>query len=401
MISRIRRRSSRSRFPRCVVSNFPLYLSSFLISTKQPKFDKNDLHRRPEFAEPTESKPNIAATTNTNISHANDSTTRSHASPNTFSNTAASSSSRPLPHNPNTAPSKTSNIKSEPQMPLSSLPAHMRAETTTSTPNAKGTPPVRHTPNINSGLNTPLTTPLHDRPLARAPPPQRTAATPLQQSTEDPEESFSFNSDDDAFFAAVDLGEGDLGMPIDFEEGMGAILSEGSDTSGERQQQYSTVSVEEQRQQQGTSYTTTAPQSIQQRQQSRSIPIPNQGGAPETNQFRNSTTHASSSNSNRPQQQPRASAPGHMPTTPSNDRPNQLSFPTAINTTSATLQQQQQRTSVPGHTPASRSYQNQNYNPAHTTTNNNSTTSSDVNVSVKKNSPPSIGGFQFPPGVVR
>jgi hypothetical protein len=269
----------------------------------------------------------------------------------------------------------------------------MRSEITTSTPNAKGTAP------INSGLNTPLTTPIHEptRQLARAPPPP--AIAPQERSIPDAEESFNFNSDDDAFFAAVDLGEGDLGMPIDFEEGTGAItLSEGSDTSWERQQQHSTT---EQVQQQGSKYIPAVPTSVPRQQQSRSMQIQNQGRAPET-------IRTPSSIPNRPQQQQqqqqRVSALGHVPTAQSNDRQNHHLIQAATNSnipsaTSPTLQQQQQRT-FPRHTPASRAYQNQNHNPSHTPSTNNNSTLSAVNASVKKTSPPSTGGFQFPPGMV-
>jgi DNA repair and recombination protein RAD52 len=50
--------------------------------------------------------------------------------------------------------------------------------------------------------------------------------------TRDPDESFSF-SDDDAFLAQVDLGEGDVGRPIDYDEESGGI-SAGASTSVSR-----------------------------------------------------------------------------------------------------------------------------------------------------------------------
>ncbi|KAJ7108758.1 hypothetical protein C8R44DRAFT_296740 [Mycena epipterygia] len=52
------------------------------------------------------------------------------------------------------------------------------------------------------------------------PPPIPAAAeAPLDDTGDD---SFGFFSDDDAFLACVDMGEGDLGQPIDFEEGTGS-----------------------------------------------------------------------------------------------------------------------------------------------------------------------------------
>jgi len=122
---------------------------------------------------------------------------------------------------------------------------------TTSTPVAKPKPNV-HKPPI-TGLNTPITTPAVNQalgqagrrvqctesPLAtKAPPvPQQPQQNdhPLQQShtaqpevlnstediADDDSFSYAFGSDDDAFLATVDLGEGDLGRPIDVNEGLG------------------------------------------------------------------------------------------------------------------------------------------------------------------------------------
>lgn len=278
----------------------------------------------------------------------------------------------------------------------------MRSEIATSTPNAKGKSPAHHTPTINSGLTTPLTTPLNvqTRPIAQAPPPQQLAAALQPQNIQDPEESFSFNSDDDALFAAVDLGEGDLGRPIDFEEGIGGTaLSEGSEVSGEGQQS-STTAVEQQPQQRQRTNNTTASNSVPQQQQSRPMHNQNQTRAPQSNPIRK-TGHAPSSISNGPQQQ-RVSAPGHVPAAQSNQKQMNYSINTATNTVSSTSTTlpYQQRTSVSGHTPASRSYQNQNHNPTSTSDTTNITTSSAANVNVKKPSPPSMGGFQFPQGMV-
>lgn len=43
------------------------------------------------------------------------------------------------------------------------------------------------------------------------------------------EDSFSFFSDDDAMLATIDLGDGDLGRPIDFDEGSRGVESESQD----------------------------------------------------------------------------------------------------------------------------------------------------------------------------
>jgi DNA repair and recombination protein RAD52 len=44
-------------------------------------------------------------------------------------------------------------------------------------------------------------------------------------------DEFSFSSDDDAFYAGIDLGEADLGRPIDFEEGLGHTMRRPHDES--------------------------------------------------------------------------------------------------------------------------------------------------------------------------
>ena len=44
-------------------------------------------------------------------------------------------------------------------------------------------------------------------------------------------DEFSFSSDDDAFYAGIDLGEADLGRPIDFEEGLGPSVRGAGDES--------------------------------------------------------------------------------------------------------------------------------------------------------------------------
>jgi DNA repair and recombination protein RAD52 len=353
----------------------------------QPKFDKSDLHRRPEFAEPSESKPNIPSTSNASTSYANSSTASTSSaqfstSPNAFSN-ATASSSKPLAHNADTSSSKPVNVKIEPLKPLSSIPAHMRTELATSTPNTKAKPPVPHATTMKSGLQTPITTPdqVPTRPLSQVSPANQPAIAPQCQSIQDhdPEKSFSFNSDDDAFFAAVDLGEGELGRPIDFEEGTGGIsLSEGSDVFGEGQQRHS-VHWAEQQQQQTATYT-TAPINVHQQQQSRPIQNQNHGRKPTRT---TATTNA---------QQQRSSAPGQAPAARSNQYQNHnsdLTTTTTASLTSPTLQ----RAPLPRYTPASRSYQNQNHNPATTDT------TPAVNANVIKN-PTSTGGFYFPPGMV-
>ncbi|KAF8800621.1 hypothetical protein BYT27DRAFT_6830096 [Phlegmacium glaucopus] len=143
--------------------------------------------------------------------------------------------------------------------PLSSIPAHVRSEIpssgSTSTRNAMQVDVKEKGPAHPTGLSTPITTPLHippQRPNLNPPqyqtdrkvsfadrqhPPQTlelpTAATAASMKAEpkhstiesEADESFGFNSDDDAFFALADLGPPidaggtDTGRPIDNDEG--------------------------------------------------------------------------------------------------------------------------------------------------------------------------------------
>ncbi|KAJ3782520.1 hypothetical protein GGU10DRAFT_78485 [Lentinula aff. detonsa] len=224
------------------------------VKVPPPKFDKENLHRRPEFS--IESDKPVKPTTSTSTS--------------TKSNVNA-----PV-------------IKSEPALskPISSIPPHVREqvrlslqETTSSTSTTPTNPPkaniataksdispsdiistptaapsnrgsaARHAA-ILHGLNTPITTPAAPQLISRPVPPQPAQTTsdhrhvvfadsPLaHRVTHNPpvthaspnerlenggagDDSFNLGSEDDAFFASVDLGLGDadLGRPIDFMQG--------------------------------------------------------------------------------------------------------------------------------------------------------------------------------------
>ncbi|KIK93416.1 hypothetical protein PAXRUDRAFT_829009 [Paxillus rubicundulus Ve08.2h10] len=216
------------------------------IKVPPAKFDKSDLYRRPEFEE----KPNMSTTP------------------------APAPVPQAMPE-PTTKRGDELHIKPEPQTPqgetpMSYVPRHLRQEIAAaqqlpSTPTHKttarestsgsrttDTPPKRGPRSLGvqklAGLNTPIQTPpggppmqshaqyrqTERHPLAREAhterkasfsdvPPQVNAADDSQvdfPSIGDGEDSFHINSEDDAFLAAVDLGEGDLGRPIYFEEGL-------------------------------------------------------------------------------------------------------------------------------------------------------------------------------------
>ncbi|KAH7887038.1 hypothetical protein F5I97DRAFT_1808234, partial [Phlebopus sp. FC_14] len=213
------------------------------IKVPPAKFDKDELYRRPEFEEV---KPKMRSTP---IS------VPSPAPPNIPEVKKGMNNENPI----------KSEVPSE--KPISYVPRHLRQEVTSAAQktdqknnvqaNSSGqqinaTPSSTHSPqnfgaSKSTGLNTPIQTPAlkqinqargqyrqaEQSPLARQQPterkvsfatvPQNNAKSPLVDipAIDDGEDLFSINSEEDAFLAAVDLGEGDLGRPIDFEEGMG------------------------------------------------------------------------------------------------------------------------------------------------------------------------------------
>ena len=210
------------------------------IKVPPPKFQKSELHRRPEFEEP----PTLGGLTSNGGSN---STSNNSSNTNTNSN----SNARQMP---------PVQIKTEqPNKQLSALPSHMRTEVravaggvaaaAVTTPNRNGTA------QRNLGLSTPVTPSVNtavNQSRPPAPPPQRQPQPQPQQqqqkqqpeperksvtfvkpsrkgessspaiqsdgSEADADDSYLFNSEDDAFFACMDLNELDLGRPIDFDE---------------------------------------------------------------------------------------------------------------------------------------------------------------------------------------
>lgn len=185
---------------------------------RQPKFNKDELYRRREC------DPNASASATTNIK------TESHGQ---------GMQPTPLPNHSRsvTGPSTIATpIKSE----------HIAGPSRQVTPSAT----KQSSSNIVTGLNTPRTTPVH-QPVAQlnAGPPNAPRRGPPQAAARDlndytgrahrvsvppqaaeecgggddggEDESFMMNSEDDAFYAGIDLGEDEaLGGPIDFEEGL-------------------------------------------------------------------------------------------------------------------------------------------------------------------------------------
>ena len=378
------------------------------IKVQPPKFDKNELHRRPEFAE---SKPKPVASTS--------------APMNTKVDLSASASA------------------STSAKPSSSIPPHMRSE---ATPNAKPstsshvTPPPPYNRNDSAstarkGLNTPIQTPVQrgsaiqisTRPQQQPRPQQpRQPHQPQSQSPEEPaiqdqpqaqepqdqepsipdpehgDESFSY-SDDDAFLAAVDLGEGDIGRPIDFEEGAGtgdddgdmstvSFRSMGASGSGSMGPPTTNTGVI-----QRNVNTNAQDQHRPLEKSSSTLNLSSSSVVPASARNQNahqSTTHTSTrATAAQQQQQQHRSGQAHShPRT----HPNISSCRSVVDTASSRpvpVQVQKQN-----QTPNMNMNTNQNTNENNNNNNNNNTNG--ATSTARKPITPAMGGFHFPPGVV-
>ncbi|PFH50628.1 hypothetical protein AMATHDRAFT_60766 [Amanita thiersii Skay4041] len=199
------------------------------IKVQPPRFDASQLHRRPEFED---TKPIITSSSTTVVKLNNNNST-------------------------NTSSSTSTNIPQQNQRkPIPAIPPHMRPEASTAANNKPRTPHMpQHQQNANPTTTT-FTTPSHNQSSRipnnikpqnlNPPPPQRrvafsetsitgTNASNLSFSEAEAsspkatgadagnpgcieDEAFNF-SQDDAFFASIDLGGVDIGMPIEEETG--------------------------------------------------------------------------------------------------------------------------------------------------------------------------------------
>ncbi|KAJ8693851.1 DNA repair protein rad52, variant 2 [Pleurotus ostreatus] len=234
------------------------------IKVPPPKFDKSDLHRRPEFEE---TKPDIrqleAGLSTSGIastSHApqqacsssSSSMNRPSTNPANLQRTSAAvattSTSTPVAdikgkgravpganiglNTPVTTPANPAGRPNANRGTMPPPPAFGKAfNSSVSNGSVQRLPEPRATGSASTGINQPKMPPRPPSALSRGPNVEPVSVEPrvshnidpgLPEEAEiDPDESFGFLSDDDAFLAAVDLGEGDLGRPIDPDEGLG------------------------------------------------------------------------------------------------------------------------------------------------------------------------------------
>ncbi|KAJ7734581.1 RAD52 DNA repair protein [Mycena maculata] len=308
-----------------------------IVKIKVPpvKLEKGDLYRLPELSE--------------------------RPAPPAASTSASASTSAPQPANTTAAPARAVTVsppapapqqqKWQPQpqqapKPVSSVPHHMQPRT---------------------GLQTPITTPAPDRKVSFAPPaPPQAMPPPPVPAPDDNDDSFGF-SDDDAFLACVDMGEGDLGQPIDFEEGAGAGCSNVSSVHEEE------APAESRQQQQqddrygpmGLGRTGHGPQHQQHRGAPPNVPLQQQQKA---------HTTATSTARDAPQK-PISAGPR----------------PAASTATGAYTLYRPPPLNAPN--------QNQNQKPPSTGASGAPTANAPPPAPAKRPSTPSVGGFHFPPGM--
>lgn len=273
----------------------------------------------------------------------------------------------------------------------------MRSE---ATPNAKSTtshvtppPPPPYNPNHTpaaprTGLNTPIQTPAHKGGMQTPTRPQSVQQqSPQDESLQEsliPENDESFNySDDDAFLAAVDLGEVDMGRPIDFEEGAAGDVDAGGTTAASNLSSGSSVTGK------GVGGSMGPPTSIGTRTGPLNVTV--NAGQPQRQQR---PVEKSNSNSNI----------STMYARNQNSHQNMASNPaprtTSVNQSSTTIQQDHAQPHARS-TSSDRSRMDLSGRPIHNQNHvPNTNTNGATSATARKPSTPSMG-FHFPPGIVR
>ncbi|KAG6868534.1 hypothetical protein C0993_001422 [Termitomyces sp. T159_Od127] len=231
------------------------------IKVQAPKFDKSELHRRPEFEE---KKPNVASTSTTSATSSRLANIAMNlAVGNTedikrsiTSTSSAANSSRladitaHLPSDNSDTFIQLADSEQRPTNANSSIPAvhpeisaAARSKPSNTARNDRSTSlSAAHTALSNVSESTlvsrfPPANPTKDaqRPAAEPDPLNISGSSAdLQNSVimkEDGDEAYHFGSEDDAFLALVDLGEGDLGQPVLPETDLGRPLFDEADGS--------------------------------------------------------------------------------------------------------------------------------------------------------------------------
>ena len=276
----------------------------------------------------------------------------------------------------------------------------------------KGKVPACQQP--STGLKTPITTPIHTPPQPQSnhrvsfsipvpPPPAPKVSNHPAQKVNDDDDSFGFNSDDDAFLALADLGppignDADIGRPIEADGDRPIDQEEGLlKRPDEEEEEASPANPGQNLNTKPTPASRSDPNTTKSRREHIVAAL---GGSEGTSNITNNTNPL-------PPPKPATAAPGAAAgmlskLLPSHGRPNAV----ASGSTSSAM-----RPPPPPQNPNTNQHpslaqqnhqrylnqraQNQNLNPVQQ---NKSVAPGDA---AKRPPTPSIGGFNFPPGVVR
>ncbi|KAJ3853840.1 Rad52/22 family double-strand break repair protein-domain-containing protein [Lentinula lateritia] len=230
-----------------------LYDKQYTNEIVKIKVPPENLYRRPEFSTDVNKAAPSPATNDTSKPATSGSTATK------VNTTASAVKSEPVPSKPissiphhvreqvrlslqESSPSKTPPNPPKANIIATKSDISPNVTTPTTGPSNRGSA-VRHAAIIN-GLNTPIPTPAALQPIPRLIPPQQAQDTPNHRQvlfTDSPlankvtavantlhappgeslddvgtgDDSFTLGSEDDAFFASVDLGNADMGRPID------------------------------------------------------------------------------------------------------------------------------------------------------------------------------------------
>ncbi|KAG6809698.1 hypothetical protein H0H92_015121 [Tricholoma furcatifolium] len=404
------------------------------MKVQQPKFDQSELHRRPEFED---RKPNVASTSASassssmaNISLSLLDQTSEDIKPNVASSSTTTTPSSRLAQISANLPGPSKNthpVAMPPQQgqpkPVSSIPSHIRSEMNAAWPahmntSERSNSSSAQTTSNDTGSSTAVSGRLpadaqsnigmqahrqdqnpatgnrsKDAKFAKT---GNTKSPRLRANRnpgkEDGDESYHFGSEDDAFLALVDMGEGDMGQPLLPETDLGRPLFDdddeghgGSFFEGEEAQARSSLPREQTGRPQAQAHTgmlsTLLPQNQQQQQQQPQRSSANcvQPGSASKQQ----QSHAP--NQRHPQQPPQ------QPQRPMN---NQFGSSLKTGSASSSSSRLNQNGNVVQRT--GNYHQNQNTNQPPALGHSSATTT----VSAGTRPPtPSTGGFHFPPGV--
>lgn len=332
----------------------------------KPKFDKGELHRRPEFAE--ESKSAIISNASSNSSN----TSRPPA-PVSFQTTRESSAvggGKTL-----STHERTSNARPATNVAnnnIASSGSNISAQTACNVPNRnpKAPPPRQHQQLHHEPQQPDRRVSFYEAPTDPAP---RNAVNKTE-----PEDSFCF-ADDDEFFAAFDAEECDLGRPVETEADTGQpIAHEESYSATDEDNSTTAINL--------SSANNTAQTDRAARLQRLQQQIAKYSGK---NTFTTSPPLQESS----PKEQTHTSNASSSHQVANNSRSTPLRLPNGMNNLNHAQQQRNNRPPAP--LTSNLNQQNQNENSS------SPLSSGSRESGGKRTLPPSIGGFHFPPGVVR